>query len=192
VPQIERNFERVVCPVDHEASRLISLAATSPSKPWRGTHEQHGHAVQPLAVHQIKRDNPPDASAKAGLPQFNRDRTARHLLPGAAAGAAYPERVLERRRVEHDTRCQHGGSQTVMIWFIRMPSSLEANAIACQLRVADVVRWCSVPRSSGSQTIIAVITITTNYGSDLQVLGQVFTFGPELREEALIAVPPTG
>lgn len=26
-------------------------------------------------MHQIKRDNPPDASAKAGLPQINRDRT---------------------------------------------------------------------------------------------------------------------
>jgi hypothetical protein len=31
--------------------------------------------VQPLAVHQIKRDNPLNASAMTGLPQFNRDRT---------------------------------------------------------------------------------------------------------------------
>jgi hypothetical protein len=75
VPQIERNFERMVCPIDHEASRLISLAATAASKPWRGSPHQHGHAVQPLAVHQIKRDNPPDASANTGLPQLNRDRT---------------------------------------------------------------------------------------------------------------------
>jgi hypothetical protein len=64
--------------------------------------------------------------------------------------------------------------------FIKPPKVADAVATPDQSQAADVGGCHLKRRSNDGQTILSMISRADNHGSELLVLGQVFTFGGDL------------
>jgi hypothetical protein len=93
LPQIERDCNRALCPIDHETPLRIAWCYGDAAVSYK---PQVADGIVP-AMHQVKRDEAPDASDQAGLPQFNRERTPSHKWPQRPRPCCKDERVVAFR-----------------------------------------------------------------------------------------------